>query len=164
MGVKSTLKKQSDFLKMLADPGSIKRELDALIKVKETTTKQMKELYEGKSKKAFCKTIEDAVEAGEARLKEIEKVCKDKAADIEKQAEEFAKKVSKEAAAIKSRLDKIGETDDLVEEKLKEISRDQAVAARARKAAEDDRKIAAKIRKDLEEKQAKLKAAVGGLS
>lgn len=163
MSIKSTLTKKNDLLKLLTDPGSVKRDLEALTKKGVQVTKDLKELYEGKSKKAALELISKSVGVAEDKLKELEGLCQAKIDDAEKQLEEFKEKVAKESEKLSEKNQSLLKREKAVEEGGKYIQKVQAQIEKELAEAKASSTTAGKLKSEYEDKVKELKEKFKGL-
>jgi chromosome segregation ATPase len=154
-----SLKRQSDLLKILSNPGKILKDLERLTKKEESVRSLLKDLYEGKGKKEALEEMDKLTESAKVRLAQIEKGCKDKmeAVDKERKAasykfEKSAKKLKDMAKHANEAVEEAKERIDAAEKKELAVKKMEDAAALLYREAEKKKEIYEDKMKDLNER------------
>ena len=97
----TNLKRQSEVLKLLTNPGKILKDLDKLVEKEKSVRALLKDLREGKGKKEALEAVNSLVDKAKAKLSEVTEECEVEVKALAKARKNASDKFGKDSKKLK---------------------------------------------------------------
>ena len=162
--IKSKLQMKSDLIKFLSNPAQAADDLKRLVEKEKTVRAQLKELYEGKTKKAFLDKAEAALKEAQGRLADAEATCSTKVRGVKKAREKALQEAEASGAKIKAAQKELEAGVAALDEASAQLDKDVKKVAKDLKVADASKVKWIELKGEYESKLKDLETRFKGLS